>query len=97
MREVLYRLLLVAGSWEVTVIKNVLALPGVFGIGSSRQVFSQGSGSINMWCSVAVPSFLPTSEVTGATDGACSQTPSGGGPCPHLVSEMTALVCSHHL
>ena len=36
MQEVLHGLLLVAGSWEVTVIKHVWSLPRVFGIGSSR-------------------------------------------------------------
>ena len=56
-------------------------------------VFFQGSENNNGWCSVAMPSFLPTSEVTGVTGGACSQTPSGGRSCPTLVSEMTAVVC----
>ena len=40
----------------------------------------------------AVPSSVPISEVTGAAGGTCSQTPSGGGPCPPLVSKMTAVV-----
>ena len=35
-QEVLQRLLLVAGSWEVTVITHVWVLPGAFGSGSSR-------------------------------------------------------------
>ena len=54
---------------------------------------SQGSESNNRWYLVAVPSFVLTSEVTGATSGACSQTPSGGRPCLPLESEITALVC----
>ena len=45
------------------------------------------------WCSVAVPSSLPSSEVPGAAGGACSQTCSVGRPHPPLVSEMTAVVC----
>ena len=58
MQEVLHRLLLVAGSWEVTVIKHVWALPRVFGSGSRRQACSQGSESNNRWYPVAVPSFF---------------------------------------
>ena len=61
------------------------------------QVCSQQSESNNGWCSVAVPSFLPTSEVTEAVGGAYSQTPSGGRPWLPLVSEMTAVVCPCHL
>ena len=61
------------------------------------QVCSQGSGSNNVLHSVAVPSFLLTSVVTGATGGACSQTPSGGSPCFPPVSEMTSIVCPCHL
>ena len=36
MQEVMHSLLLVAGSWEVTVIRHVWALPGTFGSGSGR-------------------------------------------------------------
>ena len=61
---------------------------------AAGQVYSQGSENNNRWYSVAVPSFLSNSEVTGATGKACSQRPSGGGPQPPLVSEMTAVVCS---
>ena len=57
----------------------------------------QGSEINNEWCLVAVPSYLPTSEVPVATGGAYSQTLRGGGPLPPLVSEMTALVCPCHL
>ena len=47
-------------------------------------VHYQGSESNNGWCLVAVPSSVPNSEVTGSTGGACSWTPSSGGPCPSL-------------
>ena len=94
MQEVLHRLLLVAGSWEVTVIKHVWVLHGAFGSGSSRVCVFQGSGNNNGWCSVAVPSFLkPTSVMTGAAGGVCSQTLSGGSLHLPLVSELTAVVC----
>ena len=32
-------------------------------------------------------------EMIGATSGVCSQTPSGGGLCPPLESEITVVVC----
>lgn len=48
-------------------------------------VYSQGSEG-NGWHSVAVPFSAVTPEVTGAAGSACSQTPSGGGPCPTLES-----------
>ena len=51
------------------------------GSGSSS-VCSRRSGSSNRWCLVAVPSFFPNFEVTGSSGGACSQTPSCGGPHP---------------
>ena len=70
--------------------------PEHMAMAAAGRVFSQRSESISGLCLVAVP-FLLTSEVTGAADGACSQTPSSGGPCPPLVSEMTVVVCSHHL
>ena len=59
----------------------------------------QGSGSNSVWCLVSVPSFsfLPTPEVTGVSDGAHSQTPSGSKPCLPLASEMTTVVCPCHL
>ena len=66
-------------------------------VAAAEWVCSQGSESKNGWCSVVIPSFLSTSEVTGASGGACSQTPSGGRPhCP-LVSEVTPVVCPHCL
>ena len=36
MQEVLHRLLLVAGSWEVTVIRHVWVVPGAFDSSSNR-------------------------------------------------------------
>ena len=57
-------------------------------------VHSQGSESNNRWLLVAVPSSLLTSEVLGASGGACSQTASGDRQCPLLVSKMTAVVAA---
>ena len=54
---------------------------------AAGHLLSQGSESENGV--VAVPSSVPTSEVTGAVGGTCSQTPGGGRPCPPLESEMT--------
>ena len=86
------RLLLVAGPWEVAVIFRWGKLhPQCLAVAAGR-VHSQGSDSNNGWCLVAVPSSVMTSEVTGATGGVCSWTPSGGGPGPPLVSEVTAMV-----
>ena len=53
---------------------------------------SQGSESNNGWCSVALPSSVPTSEVTGAVGDTYIQIPSGGGPCPTLESGMIEFV-----
>ena len=58
---------------------------------------SQGSERNNRQCSVTTPSSVVPSEVTGEANGACSWTPSGGGPHPPLESETTAVVCTHHL
>ena len=40
---------------------------------------------------------MPSSEVIGATSGACSGTPSGGRARLSLKSEITEVVCPHHL
>ena len=72
-QEVLHRLLLVAESWEVTVISHVWAVLRVLGNCSSRVGVFQGDKINKRWCLVAVPSFLPISEVTRATGGAFSQ------------------------
>ena len=66
--------------------------PGHLAVGAAGHVCSQGTESSSGWWLIAVPSFLPTSELTGATGGASSQTPSGGWPHLPLVSEMTAVV-----
>ena len=49
----------------------------------------QGKWEQQRWCLVSVPSPVVTSQVTGATCGACSRTPIGGGPCPPLEFEIT--------
>ena len=36
-------------------------------------------------------------EMVGAASGSCSWTPNAGGPCPPLESEITVVVCPHHL
>ena len=56
-QEVLHRLLLVAGSWEVTVIRHVWALLEPLAVTAAGQVCSQGSNSNNGCWSVAVPFF----------------------------------------
>ena len=38
-----------------------------------------------------------TLEEIGSASGACSLTPSGGGPCPPLELEITVVVCPYHL
>ena len=43
---------------------------------------SHGSETINGWCSVAMPFSLLASEVTGASNGACFQTPLVMGHAP---------------
>ena len=53
--------------------------PERLAVAATGQVCSQESESNNRWCSVAGPSFVPTSEVTEFTGGACSQTSSGAG------------------
>ena len=92
MKEVLHQLLLVIGSWEGTVTKCL-------GVAQSIWQWQQqgGSESNNGWYLVAVPSFLLTSEVNGASGGAYLQTPIGGRPRIPLFSEMTAVVGPCHL
>ena len=68
----LHRLLLVAGSWEVTVIKHVWACPGFLAVAAAGEVCLQQGETNNRWWLVAVPSFLLTSKVTGAAGGVCS-------------------------
>ena len=94
-------LLLIAGSWEGTVIKPVgehLILNSLFFSETSKEclvvaaagrVCSQESETNNRWCSVTVPSYVVLSEVIRATNHACSHTPVSGRPCPPLESEIT--------
>ena len=63
-------------------------------VATAGHVHSQGS-EVNEWHSVEVPSSVPTPEVPGAIGGACSQTPSRGGPHPPLESKMPGVVCPH--
>ena len=90
MQEVLHQLLLVAGSWDVTVIKHLA-------VETSGEVCSQGSESNRGWCSDGALLFLPTSEVTGAAGEAHSQASSGGRPHLTLASKKTAVVYPCHL
>ena len=64
---------------------------------AAGHMHSQGSENNNESCSVAVPSFVPISDVTGAAGHAFSQTPSCAGPHTPLMSEMTAVVFLHCL
>ena len=65
--------------------------PEGLAVAAAGRVHSQGSESNSGWCSVALPSSMPLSDVTWASGGTCSQTPSGGGPHPPLESVMTVV------
>ena len=81
MHKVLYQLLLIVGSWEWTVIKQVGAAQSIWQWQLQGGCIPRGGESNNVWCLVAVPSFfLPTFEVTGAASGAYSQALSDGSP-----------------
>ena len=69
------------------------ALPGVFGSGSIRARVLPGVREYQQVVFGHSAPLCGALEVIGATSGACSQTPSGGRPCPPLESEMTAVVC----
>ena len=58
---------------------------------------SQGSESNHGWFSVTIISSVVPSEVTGVTSLACSWILSGSRPHPPLESEITDVVCPHHL
>ena len=90
----LHRLLLVAGSLEVTEIRLVGTAWGI------QQWQQQG------WCvcrGVRAPTGGVQSqcllcggfEVIGAASGACSQTPNGGRPSPTPEPETVAVICPH--
>ena len=74
---------------------------GPLTMATAGSVHSQGSESKNRWCLVAIPSSAMTPEMTGATGGACSWTPSGGRPCPPLEGcEMAVVIfplCPYHM
>ena len=53
---------------------------------------SQGCKCNNRWCSVIITSSVVSSEVIGATCGACSWTLSGGSACPPPESAITLVV-----
>ena len=93
-----YRLLLVAGSWEVVMVFRQ-GFGGAWNIQQWQQqdvCISGGvramTGGVQLQCPPLVPS-----EVTVSASGVCSRTPHGGGPCPLLESEITAVVCPCHL
>ena len=93
-----HRLLLAAGPWEVAMsLGRFKRFPEHLPVAASGCVSFQGSESTNTRCLVTMPSSVVPSEVIGATSSAYSQTPSGGGPHPPLESEITAVVCLHHL
>ena len=86
-----YRPLLVAGPWEVSDQAGVGDANG-----SSRVGLFPGESN-KRWCLVAVPSFLLTSEVTGTAAEPVHKPLVVVDHAPPLVSETTAVVCSHHL
>ena len=71
--------------------------PECWAVAAVGQVCSQVSKSNNRWCSVTMSFSVVPSEVVGAASGSCSGIPSGSGPCPPLESEITVVVCPHHL
>ena len=56
------------------------------------RMHSWGNEINNSWCSVAMLSSVLSPDVTGAAGSSYSWTPSGGGPCPSLESEMAVVV-----
>ena len=78
-------------------LRQIQAVPEHLAVAAAGCMHFLGSESNNRWCLVAMPSSLVPSEVVGAASGNCPQTPSGGRPCPPLVSEITAVVCPCHL
>ena len=60
-------------------------------VAAAWYVHSQGNESNNKWYTVAVLSSVLTFWVTEDTGGSCSWTPSVGGPCPPLESEITVV------
>ena len=90
-----HRLLLIAASWEIAMtLRQVKATPRA--VTAAGHVYSQGNERNNQCCLVAVPSSVLTLEVTGATGGAYSLTPSGARPHPPLSSEITVVLFPCH-
>ena len=71
--------------------------PECLAVAAAGQVCSQGSESNIRWCSAIVSFSVTPSEVVGAASDFCLDIPSGDGPCPPLESEITVVICSHHL
>ena len=76
-----HRLLLVARTWAVTLIEHVWALTGAFSSGSSRACLFPGEWEQRSVVPGCSSPFLPTSEVTVATGGACSVMLRSNQPC----------------
>jgi len=91
---VLYRLLLVAGSWEGT---EMWVLPRTFGSGNSMAVVFPGVREHQKVVFGHNAILCSASEVNGAAGGVCSQTPRGQEPLPPLQPEITVVVCPHLL
>ena len=66
-------------------------------VAAAGQVCSQGSQSNNRWCCVTMSFSVVSSEVVGAANDFCSSILRGSGPRPPLESEITVVVCPHHL
>ena len=75
------------------ILGRFTSCPEYLAVAAAGCVSSQTSENNNSKFSIAMPS----SEVIGATSGACSGTPSGSGPCPPLESVIPQVLCPHHL
>ena len=72
-------------------------LPGAFGSGNNSAGLLPGVREQQQVVFGHNALLCGTLEVNGASSGACSQTPSGGRPCPPVESEITTVVFPHHL
>ena len=72
-------------------------VPRAFGSGDGRACAFQGIESNNRLYSVAIPSSLATSVVIMAQTLLVDEPICGGGACPPLHSEITAVVCPCYL
>ena len=91
MQQVLCQLFLVVGSWEGTLTKCLGITQNVCQWQVQGECVPRGVAA-TAYVLGCMHFFWPTPEVTEATGGAHSQTPSGGKPCLPLASEMTAPV-----